>query len=56
MGTQKVFLSCIIIEFVENIHGTQLTVDETLGHFSLVMQHSSSALDHLAACAKKGAG
>ncbi|MEO5912754.1 MAG: alpha/beta hydrolase [Luteolibacter sp.] len=44
----------MVREFTGKISGAQLDVDETMGHFSLVLRKAPVALDYLATCAAEG--
>lgn len=43
----------MVREFIGNIAGAELIVDEKLGHFSMAIRQAPAALDYLAECAAK---
>ncbi len=53
-GADRNIPVAMVRDFVGTIAGAHLQVDETLGHFSLVIQRAPAALDYLAACAADG--
>lgn len=46
----------MVREFTGKIAGATLTVEESLGHFSLAMRKAPAALDHIAGCIAKSGG
>ena len=53
-GNDRNIPVAMVREFTAKIRGANLEVDESLGHFSLVLRKAPEALDYLAACAAEG--
>lgn len=53
-GNDRNIPVAMVREFTGKISGATLEVEESLGHFSLVLRKAPDALDYLAACAAEG--